>query len=90
MALGSCLCCIPCCNLLPVNSDNDELADTPLEALTKSSGSLLTLLIPSYTPTLDPASVSSPNTLVGSYTNEDLQRTTKLTLKLFVQGQEHA
>ena len=38
------------------------------------------------TPAPAPASASGPP---GRYTDEDLQRTTKLALELFVKGQEH-
>ena len=37
-------------------------------------------------PTLAPTSASGPP---GRYTDEDLQRATKLALELFVKGQEH-
>ena len=39
-----------------------------------------------YPLTLAPASASDPP---GRYTNKDLQKATKLALKLFVKGQEH-
>ena len=41
---------------------------------------------PAQTSTPAPASVPGP---LGRYTNEDLQRATKLALKLFVKGQKY-
>ena len=41
-----------------------------------------------HAPTPTPAPASAPG-LPGRYTDEDLQRVTKLALELFVKGQEH-
>lgn len=104
MAFGSYFRYILYCNSLSADSDNDELTGTPPEALTKSSGFFLILLVPSCAPisgfalvviptpivALAPAFVPAPNIQIGRYTNKNLQRATKLALKLFLKGQEYS
>lgn len=75
--------CASCSKLLLGNSNNDELISAYPKALTKSGGSLFTLLIPFYAPTPSLASASAPGTSVGRYTNKDFKQATKFVLKLF-------
>ena len=55
-------------------------------APTDDSGTPVPTPAVSRAPTPAPASVPGPP---GRYTDEDLQRATKLALELFVKGQEH-
>lgn len=89
MAQGSCLRRSPHQNPPLVDSVDDELDDGPPGASTESSGSMApTSQVSSRAPTLGPT--PAPNTSVGRYTDEDLQKATKLALESFLQGQEHA
>ena len=71
-----------CQNLLPAGED--ELAVAATGALTNDNGTF------SYTPTLSrvltpaPALLFAPTKLMAKYTNADLQKATKVALKLFV------
>ena len=69
----------------PPPADKDELAG----GVSSEGGGIPTLTSTTskaLTPALVPASTLGPP---GKYTDEDLQRATKLALELFVQGQEH-
>lgn len=98
MAPGSRLRRTPRRNLLPVNSVEDAFAGAPPGAHTESSGSPFPSLVPSRAPTPGPAPVvtpapaptPAPSTSVSRYTDEDLQRATKLALESFFQRQKHA
>lgn len=86
----------PCtCHNSPPTSDN-ELAINALKAPTKSSGTPTPTRAVSCVPTLAPAQVFAPAQALapvpdppGSYTDEDLQRATKLAVNLYNKGQEH-
>ena len=57
-------------------------------APTNDSGTPVPYPVVSRAPTPASATASVPGP-PGRYTDEDLQRTTKLALELFVKGQEH-
>ena len=81
-------CRSPCRNPPPVSQD--ELAGAAPGALTNDSGTFSYTLAVSRVPTPAPAPPPAPAKLVAKYTNADLQRATKLALKLFIQGQQQA
>lgn len=76
---------------MPVNSRNNELAGGLLKALTKNSNSPILIF---YTlisrSTLIAISVPAPGPTFDKHINKNLQRPTKLILKLFFQSQEYA
>ena len=82
-------CRIPYGNPPPIGED--ELAGVaPVAALTNDSGTFSHTPAVSYIPTFAPAPPLAPAELVAKYTNADLQRATKLVLKLFGEGQQQA
>lgn len=93
MAPSSRLCHSPRRNLLTNQADN-ELANNSAKASTESSGSLAST---SCALTLRPVlnaffafvSTLGPVFIANRYTDKDLQRTTKLVLESFHQGQEY-
>ena len=74
----------------PPLGGKDELAGAPTEGNSTPAVSHTPTPAPAQalalTPAPAPASVPGP---LGRYTDEDLQRATKLALELFVKGQEH-
>ena len=74
----------------PPLGGEDELAGAPTEGNSTPSPSPVVSQAPApaqaSAPTLAPASAPGPP---GRYTDEDLQRATKLALESFVKGQEH-
>ena len=74
-----------CCNAPPPIS-KDELAGNAPKASTKGIGTPTSIPTAFQAPTSTPAPVFD---LPGLYTNADLQKATKLALKLFIKGQEH-
>ena len=79
-----------CRNRLPP-ADKDELVEDAPRAFIEGSGiCTLTLAVSrASTPASAPAFTSAPG-LPGKYTNENLQKATKLAPELFVKGQEHS
>ena len=72
--------------LNPPPDNKDKLAGAASEAPTNDSGTPFHTPVMSYVPTLAPALLFALAKLVAKYTNADLQRATKLALKLFIQG----
>ena len=68
-----------CRNPLPIG--NNELAGA---TSTKRNGTLTPTFIMSHVPTPAPAPLLASTKVMAKYTNADLQRATKLALKLFV------
>lgn len=90
MALSSCSYCNLCRNLLPANIKNNELGNAFLGASTWSNGFLVPFSCATTPgPTLL-AIILASRTFVGRYTNNNLQKAMKLTLKSFVQSEKHA
>ena len=83
---GSRTCCSPWSN--PPPTGKDELAGGAPRAPTKGSGIPTPISAASRALTPAPAPTFAPG-LPGLYTDMDLQRATKLALKLFVKGQKH-
>lgn len=79
---GSRTCCSPHCNPLPASKN--ELAKAALGAPTDGSSipAPISILIISCTPISAPAPSQAPS--ISTYTNVNLQKPTKLALKLFV------
>ena len=67
----------------PTNNSNTSVS-TPAISCTLTPAPAQTF-VPAQAPTPAPTSASDPP---GKYTDEDLQRATKLALELFVKGQE--
>ena len=76
---GSYTCRSPCKNFLLIG--NDEFASA---APTKGSGTLSFTPVVSYIPTAALAPPLASAKLIAKYINVDLQRVSKLVLKLFV------
>ena len=74
----------------PLPAGKDELAGAALGAPTNDNGTSSHTSAVSRVPTPAPAPPLAPAELVAKYTDADLQRATKLALKLFVQGQKWA
>ena len=74
----------------PPPAGKDELAEAARGAPTNDSGTLSHIPAVLHVSTPAPAPPLAPGKLVAKYTNTNLQRATKLALKLFVQGQQQA
>ena len=81
-------CRSPCWNPLPTGED--ELAGAAPRAPTDDSGTLSHTLALSRVTTPVSTLPLTLAKLMAKYTDVDLQRVTKLALKLFVQGQQQA
>lgn len=90
MTQGSCFHRNKHHNFLPINSNNNELANAPPKAPTKSNDSIFTLLVFFHTPTLGPTSTLTSNISISKYTDKDLQKVLKFTLMLFFQAYKQA
>ena len=86
--VGPCTCRSLCRNLS--HAGKDEFAEAAPRASTNDSGTSSYTPAVSSVPTSVPAPLFAPTKLVVKYTNADLQKGTKLALKLFVQGQQQA
>ena len=77
-----------CTRCNPPFSGKDELAGAPIEGNSTPAVSRALTPAPAQAPALTPTPASAPGP-PGRYTDEDLQRATKLALESFVKGQEH-
>ena len=70
----------------PPPADKDELAGATSRAFTNDNGTLSHISAVSRIPTPAPVPLFAPAKLMAKYTSANLQWTTKLALKLFVQS----
>ena len=82
-------CQSPCRNFLPVGKDEFTGA-APRAVPTNDSGTLTLTPVVLGAPTPAPVPPPALAKLVAKYTDADLQRATKLAIKLFVQDQQQA
>lgn len=79
--------CSFCRNFLPFKKD--KFAKNALEALINSNYTPIPAVFPAPTEALVLAQIFILN-IPGMYTDVDLQKTTKLAIKLFVKGLKHS